>query len=1347
MTVEGLQAILNKEEIVATQRAEDLQERPEIVDRVYQQHLRTYVPLGRQAQGDSRGQSVTEFERNVINEVKQAGAVRGYITAEYGHGKTSTALYLWQRARDENILAVPPFQLNRLSDLLRATYGWLHYEVQRTRPQSDALAPVQELYQQLMDRSAEALSRRYNMSLADAQRMARERPDILDIRPADYIRFFDTATVAAQEAGYFGLLVIADELQQYIDPEIKSGIKDPVSPLFDVIGAVLTRRGQLNFGLILVIPPRELGTLRSERGDLIHRLLQASLDLRTVYDQDFPRRLWQRLAKAGSFAEHAGRIISDEALAALGQIAARTDLSDGPRTVVNTLRRASRRYIECGYPGDDPYTPYHLVDDLLKGNIQYDSSKKIAQVTARVLGHSLVKGHPQREKAVMWAAAFPNEGIPLKLQEKLGLAEEFEELARSAHGDLVISVGDVRQGGMTLRGLEEAPVETDWLSSRVRDFWRDYYETSDRARQRAMDGLKKLLVTKVFPANQWSVVEEIPDRLTQNAGIVFRGSYVSQARRFPERTVHVRLLWEEEDVRDEPQGEVVVQIRLHRYLDVPESSRKELSTPINIDFENRTISLDLNLSRRDEAISPNLERAIGPIVTPYKLTPLLLLNLYQVLDEDRAKNRIPQQVDQVIRHGIQPDLLGDAFRELFNDGVGMPVGAAEERIVELALAQIFAALYPEYDTLILAGNWQNSLQKYSNALSKLETSHERQGQVVVEGLKDEISAYFTLSNTGYDSFVRNYPALIEQVEAFSSQNPGKVRFTLHPLEQKLKVWLREAAESEYLKVGGERYEVRYLPINVVYRRAASLGYLDKEVEAILELMVTRGLIDLETGRGIIRETITQAPSVDELEADVEAWQNDLESLAKAFAPSSSLKGWQEDAKRARELVAQLRARPDDARLIMARRSVQKYQQLLVNWAAEQHQQLRREMASLLAQVPVLADQQTRQLQRTVTGSVDYAPQVNDLRNRLLKIQTHLGSDIDQLRQNMHGTRAALDVHTLTFAALCRFAEELHKYRPQLQALRERRQDFQTQFEYYAGWVELVEKGTQLSEQIQQHGDLVQQQDKAFQELSRNIRGHLSANKLDALPDSPTYSMNLNELAQEVHELKTQASQAFLELQDRYRSVLTRQLGFPPGHLWEPYQYNPVAPRETRERLWDEVRRALEQRMVPRLQQVVDDQQEGIRTPLNSPLLRMLPASEQEDLSEKGRALSEELQKLSKDLESVHAMLQDSTAISDFPEEHEGAFHHLIDELSKIRNGVSRLQPEVDALSTKLRNLELTRTEEQVLQALPESQAELELSDLRQKVAGRVGNEDFLTALDGLHAKRRIRVLIAPVRHD
>lgn len=176
MSLEGLHAILDKEEIVATQRAGDLLERSEFVDQVYKRHVSTYVPFGRQASGGN-GQSVKEFERQVIREVKQAGAIRGYITAEYGHGKTSTALYLWQKAREANLLAVPPFQLNKLTDFIRATFGWVHYEIERTRPQSKTLKEAQELYRSLIERGAESLAQRYNMTSADAQRMARERPD------------------------------------------------------------------------------------------------------------------------------------------------------------------------------------------------------------------------------------------------------------------------------------------------------------------------------------------------------------------------------------------------------------------------------------------------------------------------------------------------------------------------------------------------------------------------------------------------------------------------------------------------------------------------------------------------------------------------------------------------------------------------------------------------------------------------------------------------------------------------------------------------------------------------------------------------------------------------------------------------------------------------------------------------------------------------------------------------------------------------------------------------------------------------------------------------------------------
>ncbi|RMD59636.1 hypothetical protein D6833_11130, partial [Candidatus Parcubacteria bacterium] len=760
MSLEGLQAILDKEEIVATQRANDLLGRPEFVDETYKRHVRTYIPLGRQADERQSGKSVAGFERRVIREVRQGGALRGYITAEFGHGKTSTALYLWDRARAENLLAVPPFQLNKLSDLIMATFGWVRYEVGRTRP--NLLSQAQSLYESLMERSAESLAEQLEIDPTAAQRIVHYRPEYLDLTPADYIHFFEEMTYVAQQAGFDGLLVIADEVQQYIEPEIKAGIKDPISPLFDVISAILTRRNHLNFGLILVIPPKELGLLRDQRGDLVHRVLQVSLDLGTVYDREFPQRLWHRLAKEFDFEEHRARIISKECLDALGQISARSDLSDGPRTVVNAFRRATRRYIELGHPYDEPYKPDHLIEDFIDGRIEYDSPKKIPGVVSQALAHSLVKGHPERERAVKWAAAFPNEGVPRSLQERLGLAKAFDDLAQSALGDLVISVGDVRNRGFTLRGLDQVVVETDWLTTTIREFWRTYYETADSTRQRATEAFFDLLTRKVFPKNQWTLVERITGRLTRNPGLVLEGSFNSFVRRFPERRVHVRVLWEDEPVKDAaPLGEVVIQFRLRRYLDWPEEKRRRHAEPIQVNYEGRKIEFTLNLMHREEdAISPNLERIVGPVVSPYKLTPLLLLTMHKILDEKREKNLIPKTEDAQI-HYFQSDLLDNVFRELFNAAVGVPVEAAEERIVETALLRLLEAMYPDYDTLIRVNNWTSSLQKYINALKHLETTHERQGQIVYEGTKEDVAGLFTLSNTGLDTFISNFSSLIE----------------------------------------------------------------------------------------------------------------------------------------------------------------------------------------------------------------------------------------------------------------------------------------------------------------------------------------------------------------------------------------------------------------------------------------------------------------------------------------------------------------------------------------------------------------------------------------------------------
>ena len=1069
MSLEGLQAILDKEEIVATQRAEDLLTRPDIVDRVYQGHVRTYIPLSRQASGNENGQSVVEFERRVIREVKQAGAIRGYITAEYGHGKTSTALYLWQRAREENILAVPPFQLNKLTDFIRATYGWVRYEIQRTRPQSAAVQTAETLYNSLIDRGAEGIARQYNMTLADAQRMVREKPEIVELTPADYIRFFEEMTHLAQKAGFEGLLIIADELQQYIDPEIKQGIKDPISPFFDVISAILTRRNHLKFGLIVVIPPKELALLRSDRGDLIHRVLQVSLDLRTVYNQEFPQRLWERLAKEFNFQEHQARILSADCLAALGQIGARSSLSDGPRTVINTLRLATRHYIEAGHPADSPYTPETLVNDLLQGNIQYDSSKRIAQVASRVLAHSLVKGQPARERAVKWAAAFPNEGVTMSLQEAHGLAAAFSELAQSGLGDLIVAVGDIRNRGFTLRDLQEAPMKTDWLSLMLREFGRNYFETAAKTEERALKGFISLLKTKVFPANnQWAVTKEVSARLTQNTGLIFEGSFTGSRPKFPERTIHVRILWEDEGIKDaNTEGDVLVEIRLCRYLDRKESERRYQADPMGIDYSGRSLRLTLNLMRRALDPSPNLEEQVGAYISPFKLTPLLLLTLYQAIDEERERNAIPKTDDQFIKHNFQTELMEHAFRELFNEIVGTPVGAAQERIIEISLHGLLDATYPNYEPLIVVTNWASSLQKYRNALAHLETNYERQGQGVVEGTKDLIANLFTLSNTGLDSFARNFPFFIADVSKLPGKGVGSVRFTLHQLEKAIKHWLQESPQIEKAQADGKSYELHRLPNHEIYDRARAQGYLDKEVDAILELMIARGMIEQDSRRGYVREAITQAPSVDELETDIEEWLAELKTLRTAFPTDQLLIRSANEAERAQKAIAELRLKPNENQLINSRRRVQHERQQLSILAEEKHKLVLRETTSLLHRVPVIEARQKSILEKSLQGNVEFVVQVDDLRSRLFRQYAKLESDILEIQQQVQAIQAALKSDNLALTHLVKLAGGVHTYEPKITELKQSYDNAQTAYRQYAEWVELVVRGSDLREEMQQ----------------------------------------------------------------------------------------------------------------------------------------------------------------------------------------------------------------------------------------------------------------------------------------
>src|SRR5690606_25030551 len=151
-------------------------------------------------------------------------------------------------------------------------------------------------------------------------------------------------------------------------------------------------QGKLPFGFLMIITSKELGVINDQRGDLIDRMRGNTLDLRAIYDRDFPVRLWFRFAETLDFEQIASQIVDDFTLEGLGQIASRQDLSNGPRTVINAFRRIARRALDL-QSNITPYTPIDLIDDFLNNNIAFDARKTLQEATNRALSSNSVRGH------------------------------------------------------------------------------------------------------------------------------------------------------------------------------------------------------------------------------------------------------------------------------------------------------------------------------------------------------------------------------------------------------------------------------------------------------------------------------------------------------------------------------------------------------------------------------------------------------------------------------------------------------------------------------------------------------------------------------------------------------------------------------------------------------------------------------------------------------------------------------------------------------------------------------------------------------------------------------------------
>lgn len=147
--IEGLKAILEKDEVISTVSAERILYDPQNVESYYLYHVRTFIPMG----------DIKSYLDKLLKCVEQCQTPKGYIVADYGYGKTSTLIYFWHESENRRFISVPPFQCSSLSDIVNATYGWIKHRISQSYP--SLMQQIDEIYKRISTSNIESLAKRY----------------------------------------------------------------------------------------------------------------------------------------------------------------------------------------------------------------------------------------------------------------------------------------------------------------------------------------------------------------------------------------------------------------------------------------------------------------------------------------------------------------------------------------------------------------------------------------------------------------------------------------------------------------------------------------------------------------------------------------------------------------------------------------------------------------------------------------------------------------------------------------------------------------------------------------------------------------------------------------------------------------------------------------------------------------------------------------------------------------------------------------------------------------------------------------------------------------------------------
>lgn len=1112
--------------IVDTVSPSQIEHEPQAVASGYELYARAYDPIDQ----------VKDLRDRLITEIRKGKPVNGYLSADYGYGKTATLVYLWHECQQKQIVAVPPFKFKELGNLMVASYGWIKACL---RSQPELIPQVETLYHKYGLKSqqtrADEMAGKYKLPAEKALRIVQEDLRADTTNTNSVLGFWQESFPLLKAAGFAGLVVFADESQEFLRTEEGSSAR--IQVLSDLVKG-MRALGNTPVALILSMPtdPTE-SAIEEQAGDIIHRMKEQKVFLRLAdaYNYEFPDQLWESLCNKFLDDKSQGNQLAHPAtIESLGQLCDRKDLSNGPRAVIEVFKRL----VHFSQDNQRSYTPLDLIQDYLTGLVQlYGTEQHRISNTINNLEQLIsVQQHPKGREVIKLLAIFPA-GVSEAVANEFGLLESLKDLAEDGnlYGQHITQPTSDRFALVSLSENQTALTVLDEILNRFRQRWFGDWDDAQkaiRATQIFQNEILPLLLPQSKPGQKANWTWRYKDEWKQERyGFynLLNGAPERYNAEFPNRSLCISIGSQSSGLmRFQPLELTHLDWRFYLRYNRKETTAQQVLTAIagtgQVDFH-------LQLGRSFEREYPTAFGLLRKVMAPEQCSACTLLNLSDYIRDWLSKHpevskadlaRLEQHRKECHQYVLQ--LLFPVIRpeNWVIEGLEGVTGA-ESKLIESVFYQKCKDIFPRYEAFY--NSIRPTLQKYRLALSKVPLA-VRRGRQLHQAPKEEFEKLFETGGSSLPSFLstlKQYSLISEEKIASRKEDKSLVKFNEHLLESIIQEKLQSRGRLQTVDTGRGRQDVKALDYPDLWEEVEKLGYLREEFEEAIEWLQLRRHVEWERQRGIVREAVAELEP-DDLNGQLTEVRNKIYKLIQAFDEPVL----HEVNQRIDEAQTTLDAnRDDEVALDQVQRTIQAILERVEGFCGAKRSVSQKDLDRIKLQLENFTrDLNASKVSQTILGTSGLEPCLNDYRKNLER-------QVNQLDRDCKNLAGSIRVNEADIMALHRQLEQCNQSFRNHETTKKRLQPLVYGLEQ---WRVIVTRAGTLRESLANDQNRLGRYEDDFAD---RVIEHFGNHQIESFRQYELLKAPLEQIEQEINGERRSRREAFEQLLSRYEELLGR----------------------------------------------------------------------------------------------------------------------------------------------------------------------------------------------------------------